>query len=88
MIRPLIIVTQLTVLGVSLLSVAGFFGTHHTYLDWTAHFKPHYLIIALLGLLTALASSRSAPCIRAPPCAAIEWARATSSCGPRRLSCR
>jgi endonuclease/exonuclease/phosphatase (EEP) superfamily protein YafD len=54
MIRPLIIVTQLTVLGVSLLSVAGFFGTWHTYLDWTAHFKPHYLVVSLLGLVTAV----------------------------------
>lgn len=50
---PLIIMTQLTILGVSLLSVTGFFGTWHTYLDWTAHFKPHYLVVSLLGLLAA-----------------------------------
>jgi endonuclease/exonuclease/phosphatase (EEP) superfamily protein YafD len=54
MMRLLITATQLTVLGVTLLSVAGFFGAWHTYLDWTAHFKPHYLVLALLGLLAAL----------------------------------
>jgi endonuclease/exonuclease/phosphatase (EEP) superfamily protein YafD len=54
MLRLLIIVTQLTVLGTVLLSVAGFFAAWHTYLDWTAHFKPHYLVSALLGLLAAL----------------------------------
>jgi endonuclease/exonuclease/phosphatase (EEP) superfamily protein YafD len=40
-------------MGVGLLSVAGFFGTYHTYLDWTAHFKPHYLVVSLLGCLAA-----------------------------------
>jgi endonuclease/exonuclease/phosphatase (EEP) superfamily protein YafD len=55
MLRALIVLTQLTVFGVSLLSVSGYFGTYHTYLDWTAQFKPHDLVIALLALLTALA---------------------------------
>jgi endonuclease/exonuclease/phosphatase (EEP) superfamily protein YafD len=50
MIPLLLTVTQLTVIEVLLLSVAGFFGTYHRYLELTTHFKAHYLVVSLLCL--------------------------------------
>jgi endonuclease/exonuclease/phosphatase (EEP) superfamily protein YafD len=50
MIPLLLTVTQITVIEVLLLSVAGFFGMYHRYLELTAHFKPHYLVVSLLCL--------------------------------------
>jgi endonuclease/exonuclease/phosphatase (EEP) superfamily protein YafD len=50
MIPLLLTVTQLAVIGILLLSVAGFFGAYHRYLELTAHFKPHYLVVSFLCL--------------------------------------
>lgn len=55
MIPLLLTLTQVTVIGVLLLSVAGFFGTYHRYLELTAHFKPHYVVVSLLCLLICVA---------------------------------
>jgi endonuclease/exonuclease/phosphatase (EEP) superfamily protein YafD len=54
MIPLLLTVTQVAVIKVILLSVAGFFGTYHRYLELTAHFKPHYLVVSLLCLFICI----------------------------------
>ena len=50
-----LLVTQLIVVGMSLLSVAHFFGTWHRYVDLTTHFKPHYAFVSLLCLVIGIA---------------------------------